>query len=124
MQEVQAAPCSPAMTSQTWTIATYQNDAFHHDGLFVFTVGTSTGLTDVTEANNYFHGAITQSPGGVNNATAWIYNSNGTIVESNFLIYNNFFTYSDAFGPSDGLLVKYQIRLKSSIIPSSEMVLA
>lgn len=78
-------------------------DVFHHDGIFVFTVGTG-GITNVIEANNYFHGAITQAPGGINCSTAWIYNSNGTLVESNFMIYNNFFTFSDAFGPSNGMI--------------------
>lgn len=79
-------------------------DIFHHNGIHVYDTSGTGGMTGVVEANNYIHGVFTNSPGGTNNTTAWIFNDDNTGQMTNFLIYNNVLVNGDSFGPANGYI--------------------
>ena len=81
-------------------------DGNHHNGIFVFEVGAGSTISNLQQYNNYIHGDMGDiCTGGLNHATAFIFNdyNGGTWVAP--LLFNNILVNTNPnCGPANGML--------------------
>lgn len=81
-------------------------DGNHHNGIFVFEVGPGSTISNLQQYNNYIHGDMGDiCTGGLNHATAFIFNdyNGGTWVAP--LLFNNVLVNTNPnCGPANGML--------------------
>jgi hypothetical protein len=81
-------------------------DGNHHNGIFVFEVGAGSTISNLQQYNNYIHGDMGDiCTGGLNHATAFIFNdyNGGTWVAP--LLFNNVLVNTNPnCGPANGML--------------------
>jgi hypothetical protein len=81
-------------------------DGNHHNGIFVFEVGAGSTISNLQQYNNYVHGDMGDiCTGGLNHATAFIFNdyNGGTWVAP--LLFNNVLVNNNPnCGPANGML--------------------